>query len=160
MGSGCGSVGRLVASDSRGPQFESSHLQNLYWIFTVTCIEKAKIKKKGVWNGSISKIEKICSTLSLSRQQYSTILISFDKKCPFMSHIKEQILAAKTQSLTETSLVWTHPPLGTYRQRAISIKTDRFDKSIESDFSLFAFVQLWLLRVPTTYLIRSTYWKS
>ena len=25
MGSGCGSVGRAVASDTRGPQFESSH---------------------------------------------------------------------------------------------------------------------------------------
>ena len=28
-GSGCGSVGRAVASDSRCPQFESSHRQNL-----------------------------------------------------------------------------------------------------------------------------------
>ena len=28
--SGCGSVGRVVASDTRGPQFESSHWQNLY----------------------------------------------------------------------------------------------------------------------------------
>ena len=28
--SGCGSVGRTVASDTRGPQFESSHWQ-LYW---------------------------------------------------------------------------------------------------------------------------------
>ena len=27
MGSGCGSVGRTVASDSRGPRFESSHRQ-------------------------------------------------------------------------------------------------------------------------------------
>ena len=26
-GSGCGSVGRAVASDTRGPQFESSHRQ-------------------------------------------------------------------------------------------------------------------------------------
>ena len=28
-GSGCGSVGRAVASDTRGPQFKSSHRQNL-----------------------------------------------------------------------------------------------------------------------------------
>ena len=27
-GSGCGSVGRAVASDTRGPWFESSHRQN------------------------------------------------------------------------------------------------------------------------------------
>ena len=39
MGSGCGSVGRAVASDTRGPRFESDHWQNyilplyrqLYW---------------------------------------------------------------------------------------------------------------------------------
>ena len=41
-GSGCGSIGRAVASDSRGPQFESSHRRK----FTVNCLEKTKIKKK------------------------------------------------------------------------------------------------------------------
>ena len=45
---GCGSVGRGVASDTRGPLFESSHR----WIFikehlfNVNCIENMKIKKK------------------------------------------------------------------------------------------------------------------
>ena len=29
VGSGCGSVGRAVASDTRGPQFEPSHWQAL-----------------------------------------------------------------------------------------------------------------------------------
>ena len=29
-GSGCGSVGRVVAFDTRGPQFESSHQQIIY----------------------------------------------------------------------------------------------------------------------------------
>ena len=29
LGSGCGSVGRAVTSDTRGPRFESSHRQNL-----------------------------------------------------------------------------------------------------------------------------------
>ena len=33
IGSGCGSVGSAVASDIRGPRFNSSHRQNLYWIF-------------------------------------------------------------------------------------------------------------------------------
>ena len=32
-GSGCGSVGRVVSSDTRGPQFESSYFQNLYQAF-------------------------------------------------------------------------------------------------------------------------------
>ena len=30
MGSGCGSVGRAVATDTRGPRFETRHRQNLY----------------------------------------------------------------------------------------------------------------------------------
>ena len=35
MGSGCGAVGRAVASETRGPRFESSHRQNLYVLSTV-----------------------------------------------------------------------------------------------------------------------------
>ena len=31
MGSGCGSVGRAVASNTRGPRFESSHWQSFNW---------------------------------------------------------------------------------------------------------------------------------
>ena len=48
-GSGCGSVGRAVASNTRGPRFESSHWQKFIYIehlFTVNCIEKTKIKEK------------------------------------------------------------------------------------------------------------------
>ena len=41
-------MGRAVASDTRGPRFESSHWQLLsdIYLFTVNCIEKTKIKKK------------------------------------------------------------------------------------------------------------------
>ena len=39
LGSGCGSVGRAIASDTRGPQFNSSRGR-------IFCIEKIKIKKK------------------------------------------------------------------------------------------------------------------
>ena len=47
LGSGCGSVGRAVASDARGPRFESPVIgKNLYSTFTFNYIEKAKIKKK------------------------------------------------------------------------------------------------------------------
>ena len=46
-GSGCGSVGRAVASYTRGPRFESSHRQKfIEHLFTVNCIEKTKMKKK------------------------------------------------------------------------------------------------------------------
>ena len=40
-GQWCGTVGRAVASDTRGPQFESRHWQNLYieHLFTVNCVE-------------------------------------------------------------------------------------------------------------------------
>ena len=47
-GSGCAAVGRAVASDTRGPEFESSHRQLLFeHLFTVNCLQKRrKIKKK------------------------------------------------------------------------------------------------------------------
>ena len=44
VGSGCGSVGRTVASDTRDPRFESSHRQK--FVNCQLCIEKTKIKKK------------------------------------------------------------------------------------------------------------------
>ena len=47
IGCGCGSVGRAVASNTRGLQFKSSHRQNLYCtLLTVNCIEKTKNKEK------------------------------------------------------------------------------------------------------------------
>ena len=46
-GSDCGSVGRAVASQSRGRQFESSHWQKyIYRTLTINCIEKTKIREK------------------------------------------------------------------------------------------------------------------
>ena len=46
---GCGSVGRAVASDPRGLQFESSQWQTFCYQYTVNCIEKTKIKQKRPW---------------------------------------------------------------------------------------------------------------
>ena len=47
LGSGCGSVGRAVAFDTRGPRFDSSHRQNfIEHLFIINCIEKMKINKK------------------------------------------------------------------------------------------------------------------
>ena len=46
----CGSVGRAVASDTRGPWFESSHRQkfiNTEYLYTVNCVlKRRKINKK------------------------------------------------------------------------------------------------------------------
>ena len=44
-GSGCGSVGRPVAYDTRGPRFESSHQQNfidIEYLLTVNCVLKRR----------------------------------------------------------------------------------------------------------------------
>ena len=41
-GSGCGSVGRAVASDTRGPQFKSSHRQNLLNICLLSTVLKRR----------------------------------------------------------------------------------------------------------------------
>ena len=35
-----------LPSDTIGPRIESSHRQTLYYIFTVNCIEKTKMKEK------------------------------------------------------------------------------------------------------------------
>ena len=48
MGSGSGSAGRAVASNRRGPRLESSHFYIVEPLFTVSCTEKTKIKKKEV----------------------------------------------------------------------------------------------------------------
>ena len=45
-GSGCGSVGRAVASNSRCPWFEFSHQQDFILSIIEKTVEKTKIKKK------------------------------------------------------------------------------------------------------------------
>ena len=56
VGSSCGSVGRAVASDTRGPRFESSHQQNLHYLYTVNSIEKTKISKIAAEYGPFKKV--------------------------------------------------------------------------------------------------------
>ena len=59
LGSGCGSVGRAVASNTRSPWFESSHqqifIQNSCLPIVVNYIEKTQIKKKEAVNGLFKK---------------------------------------------------------------------------------------------------------
>ena len=57
MGSGCGAVGRVVASNTRGPEFESSHRQpllNIYLLLTV-CRKDENKEKKEAANGPFKK---------------------------------------------------------------------------------------------------------
>ena len=56
MCSGCGSVGRVVASNSRGPRFESSHRQNFIYMLNIcllstVCWKDENKEKKGAGNG-------------------------------------------------------------------------------------------------------------
>ena len=77
MGSGSGSVGRAVASDARGLQFESSHQQNFKMnIFTVSCWHKTRtntrsikhtetginLEKRKKWQRQIWRMRKIHSS--------------------------------------------------------------------------------------------------
>ena len=56
MGSGRGSVGRAVVSDTRYPWSLSSHRQTFVdHLVTVNCVEKTKIKEKEAVNGPFLK---------------------------------------------------------------------------------------------------------
>ena len=62
-GSGCGSVGRAVASDTRGPRFEYSHQQllfNQYFLWTLCRKDENKEKEDG--NGPFKKLNVTCVT--------------------------------------------------------------------------------------------------
>ena len=60
QGSGCGAVGRLVASNTKDPQFESGHRQyNLLSTVIMNCITKTKIKKKRLGSGNGSFFKKL-----------------------------------------------------------------------------------------------------
>ena len=63
VGSGCGSVGRAVASDTRGPRFESSHRRNFIMnMFTNNCW-KDENKEKEAENGPFF-LKKWCQLFS------------------------------------------------------------------------------------------------
>ena len=62
MGSGCGSVGRAVASDTRGQRFESSHQQKFIYILNIcllsTVYRKDENKEKEAGKGPFKKTMK------------------------------------------------------------------------------------------------------
>ena len=56
----CGSVGRVVASDTWGLQFESSHRQNLLNICLLSAVLKdEKMEEKEAGNGPLKKSYKM-----------------------------------------------------------------------------------------------------
>ena len=69
-GSVCGSVGRAVTFDTRGPQFVRKKC--IEQLFTVNCIEKTKIKKKrpGMAHSKTSRILKFWRSICVARLYY------------------------------------------------------------------------------------------
>ena len=68
QGSGCGSVGRVVAFNSRGPQFEPRHRQIfIEHLFTVNCIVLKRRKWKKKRPGMANYLNYICRWLDLNR---------------------------------------------------------------------------------------------
>ena len=62
MGSGCGSVGRAVASNSRGPQFEFRHRQKFILNMLLSVVlKRRKNKEKEAGNGP-EKVSFQCRT--------------------------------------------------------------------------------------------------
>ena len=87
MGSGCGSVGRAVASNARGPRFESSHRQK--FIFNIYCqlYWKDENKEKEAGTGpffkkthffSLEGVDADRCTTELRAQKYQQLCILLD----------------------------------------------------------------------------------
>ena len=68
VGSGCGSVGRVVASDTRGPRFKSSHRQKFIYILNICLLStvywKEKNKEKEAGYGPFFKKHQVESSES------------------------------------------------------------------------------------------------
>ena len=68
----CSSVGKVVASNSRDLQLESSHRQILFTIICIiNCFEMTKIKKKETVNGPILKEQNCLSRFSVDLNKLS-----------------------------------------------------------------------------------------
>ena len=74
MVSGCGSVGRAVASITRDPWFESRHRRIFIEpLFAVNCVEKTKIRKKNLeW----PIFKKLCTIPNHNFSQFFLIRIN------------------------------------------------------------------------------------
>ena len=76
LGSGCDSVGRAVASDTRGPRIESSHWQNILNMDLLsTVLKKRKQRKKRPGLAHLKKHTNHGPTvLAVESQSYFTCL--------------------------------------------------------------------------------------
>ena len=100
IGSGRGSVGKAVSFDTRSLQFESRHRQSFYWIlFTVNCMEKTKIKKRGRERPNLKKnrsviVRQFAEDTGLNPVPIGNCYFTFIN-CSEMSKIKKKRLFRK-----------------------------------------------------------------
>ena len=114
MGIGCGSVGRPVASDTKGPRFESNHWQifilniycQLYW--------KDENKEKEAANGQFLmtlnylSLNKICNN-----HKCIWMVVTFIIIWPFLS-ISWSLRLSQAKSVCETGQFFKHTTLKFY----------------------------------------------
>ena len=87
MGSGCGSVGRAVGSDTKDPRFKPPHRQSfIYQIFYQLYHRKDEIKEKEAGNGTLKKVSVLMQLLesSLEEQEALGLIPALTKH--FFSH--------------------------------------------------------------------------
>ena len=86
LGSGCGSVGRAVTFNSRGPRCESSHWQKIILNIYCQLYWKDENKEKEAWNGPfkdnnfVSKTLTLCRVFQLRRFSYFIAAAAVDRK--------------------------------------------------------------------------------
>ena len=79
MGSGCGSVGRAVTFNTRGPKVDSNHRQNFTEhlfnnLFIINCIEKKKINNRGrEWPTFLKKTLNLGVNLDYLQKKFITL---------------------------------------------------------------------------------------
>ena len=107
VGSGCGSVGRAVASDTRGPRFESSHRQKFIYILNIcllsTVFWKDENKEKEAGNGPFLK-KKFAETFvcRVGSRYYSTaIALKCSEPCGILFKLYARVVAYKLNALTK-----------------------------------------------------------
>ena len=79
LGSGCGAVGRAVAYDMRGPEFESSHRQlllNIYLLLTVCRRDENKEKRPGMAHFLLKSKHIYTYLTASSLLKFDTVLIA------------------------------------------------------------------------------------
>ena len=107
LGSGCGSVGRVVASKSRGPQFEYSHWQT--FILNIYCQQywKDKNKEKEAENGPFFKKKKKRNWTNLTRHSLLPLRLIYITE--FSACICSRWLCCSAEIEKFLSLHWCSP---------------------------------------------------